>query len=177
MKYGLKRTEDHLQRYVKGSGKNDKMMEIFLHFQGKLVTPFSIKYAGLEWPQKVQNLRDTLQKLSLDAMAITEHDEIAWLFNLRGQGESTNEGLMHSPLFESLALVSDDQVFLWIDTQKVVPGLMVHLNPREQRDLGSTGPLLKARNLENHISLALARLDPLFDSSGSIGYDFLERDV
>ena len=107
------------------------MMEIFLHFQGKLVTPFSIKYAGLEWPQKVQNLRDTLQKLSLDAMAITEHDEIAWLFNLRGQGESTNEGLMHSPLFESLALVSDDQVFLWIDTQKVVPGLMVHLNPRE----------------------------------------------
>ena len=106
--------------------KNEKSFT----FKGKLVTPFSIQYAGLEWPQKVQNLRETLKKSNLDAMAITEHDEIAWLFNLRGQGESTNEGLMHSPLFESLALVSDDQVFLWIDTQKVVPGLMVHLNPR-----------------------------------------------
>ena len=79
----------------------------------------------------MQNLRDTLQDSQLDAMVVTEHDEIAWLFNLRGQGQSSNEGLMHSPLFESMALISNDQVFLWIDTQKVVPGLMVHLNPRD----------------------------------------------
>ena len=88
-------------------------------------------YAGKKWPEKVQNLRETLQKKNLDAMVITELDEIAWIFNLRGQGEATHGGLMHSPLFESMALISNDQVFLWIDTQKVVPGLMVHLNPRD----------------------------------------------
>jgi hypothetical protein len=36
---------------------------------------------------------------------------------------------MHSPLFESLALVSHDNVFLWIHTDRVVPGLMLHLTP------------------------------------------------
>ena len=56
-------------------------------------------------------------------------DEIAWLFNLRGQGNSNNEGLMHSPLFESFALVSMNEVHLWIHTNKVVPGLLVHLQP------------------------------------------------
>ena len=58
-------------------------------------------------------------------------DEIAWLFNLRGSGETNNQGLMESPLFESTALVTSDQVFLWIHTQNVVPGLMVHLTPRD----------------------------------------------
>ena len=38
---------------------------------------------------------------------------------------------MHSPLFESLALVSHDNVFLWIHTDRVVPGLMLHLTPPE----------------------------------------------
>ena len=88
-------------------------------------------YAGKEWPEKVQSLREKLQEKKLDAMVITELDEIAWIFNLRGQGEHDHGGLMHSPLFDSMALISDDQVFLWIDTQKVVPGLMVHLNPRD----------------------------------------------
>ena len=36
---------------------------------------------------------------------------------------------MHSPLFESLALVSHDNIFLWIHTNRVVPGLMLHLTP------------------------------------------------
>ena len=58
-------------------------------------------------------------------------DEIAWLFNLRGQGSSNNEGLMHSPLFESFAIVSKNDVVLWIHTDKVVPGLLVHLTPTD----------------------------------------------
>ena len=36
---------------------------------------------------------------------------------------------MHSPLFESFAIVSENDVFLWIHTDKVVPGLLVHLTP------------------------------------------------
>ena len=36
---------------------------------------------------------------------------------------------MHSPLFESFALVSMNEVYLWILTNKVVPGLLLHLQP------------------------------------------------
>lgn len=56
-------------------------------------------------------------------------DETAWLFNIRGHGTSSNEGLMHSPLFDSVALITLDDVFLWINTEKVAPGLLLHLTP------------------------------------------------
>ena len=39
-------------------------------------------------------------------MLVSELDEVAWLFNLRGEGETHNEGLYHSPTFQSLSLVT-----------------------------------------------------------------------
>ena len=40
---------------------------------------------------KVSELRETLVEKGLDAMVVSEEDEIAWLFNLRGEGETTNK--------------------------------------------------------------------------------------
>ena len=45
---------------------------MFFCFQHKLVTPYSIKYAGVEWPEKVQNLRNKLKKDNITAMVISE---------------------------------------------------------------------------------------------------------
>ena len=32
-----------------------------------------------------------MEKKGLNAMVVSEEDEIAWLFNLRGEGETTNK--------------------------------------------------------------------------------------
>ena len=45
---------------------------IFFCFQHKLVTPYSIKYAGVEWPEKAENLRNKLKKDNITAMVISE---------------------------------------------------------------------------------------------------------
>ena len=45
-----------------------------------------MEYAGVSWQDKVLLLREQFQKDKVDAMVITEHDELAWLFNLRGEG-------------------------------------------------------------------------------------------
>lgn len=98
-------------------------------FIAKTIVPHSIEYAGKVWPEKVQDLRKTLDKEKVGAMVVSEHDEIAWLFNLRGVGESTVSGLYHSPLFQSMALITADSVHLWMHFDNVVPGLLVHLQP------------------------------------------------
>ena len=40
------------------------------------MTPYALKYAGVEWPVKVQELRETLQGKNADAMVLTEHVSI-----------------------------------------------------------------------------------------------------
>ena len=45
---------------------------MFFCFQHKLVTPYSIKYAGVEWPEKAENLRNKLKKDNITAMVISE---------------------------------------------------------------------------------------------------------
>ena len=40
---------------------------------------------------KVAELRVAMEKKGLNAMVVSEEDEIAWLFNLRGEGETTNK--------------------------------------------------------------------------------------
>jgi len=59
---------------------------------------------------------------------VTELDEIAWLFNIRGEGNSHNEGLYHTPTFESIALVTPQEIILWVHSDKVSEQLTSHLN-------------------------------------------------
>ena len=40
------------------------------------MTPYALKYAGVEWPVKVQELRETLHDKKADAMVLTEHVRI-----------------------------------------------------------------------------------------------------
>ena len=60
-------------------------------------------------------------------MVMSEPDEIAWLFNMRGEGESTLDSLMISPLFQSLALVTLNSLTLWVHVEKVNEEIRNHL--------------------------------------------------
>ena len=60
-------------------------------------------------------------------MVISEPDEIAWLFNMRGEGGSILDSLMMSPLFQSLALVTLDSLTLWVHKEQVNEEIQNHL--------------------------------------------------
>merc|ERR1712165_615381 len=44
-----------------------------------------LEFAGERWESKVGRLRDSLLETGNDAMIVTALDEVAWLFNLRGE--------------------------------------------------------------------------------------------
>jgi hypothetical protein len=60
-------------------------------------------------------LRDDISQQGGVGMVVTELDQIAWLLNLRGKGDSLIESLMHSPTFQSMLLVHKEKVsFIFI---------------------------------------------------------------
>ena len=83
----------------------------------------------MPWTKKINELRQALESIDKTAMIVSEPDEIAWLFNMRGEGGSTLDSLMISPLFQSLALVSLDSVALWVHMEKVDKHIIHHLHP------------------------------------------------
>ncbi|XP_071455726.1 xaa-Pro aminopeptidase 1-like [Hetaerina americana] len=47
--------------------------------------PQLLKYAGKEWPEKVEDMREKMMQLGADAMVVTALDDVAWLLNIRGR--------------------------------------------------------------------------------------------
>lgn len=47
--------------------------------------PHPIEYAGKEWPEKVEEMRQQMQVLGADALVVTALDDVAWLLNVRGR--------------------------------------------------------------------------------------------
>jgi len=87
-----------------------------------------LKWAGESWEAKIGRLREKLVEEQVYGMIVSELDEVAWLLNLRGEGSSSLEGLFHSPLFETLALVTMQEVRLWVHLEKVTSEITEHLN-------------------------------------------------
>ena len=79
--------------------------------------------------EKVDDLRHSLNETDKMAMVVSEPDEIAWLFNMRGEGNSTIDSLMISPLFQSLALITLDSLHLWVHKDKLDGRINAHLTP------------------------------------------------
>jgi Xaa-Pro aminopeptidase len=49
-----------------------------------------MEFAGKDWPDKISDLRSSLSAAGHTAIVVSELDEIAWLFNLRGEGNTTS---------------------------------------------------------------------------------------
>lgn len=71
------------------------------------------KYAGKDTKDKLVGLRKELAKKNLACFVVSMLDEIAWLFNLRGND------IPYNPVFFSYAVVTDDEVTLYLDSTKL----------------------------------------------------------
>ena len=95
----------------------------FLQPQTLVVHP--LEYAGKTWQEKVADLRSYLAAQNLKGMVVSEGDEVAWLFNMRGElRESSNEYTslyQFYPYFDSVALVESDDIKLWL--REDAPGI------------------------------------------------------
>lgn len=56
------------------------------------VFPLEEKYAGKSIKDKIARLREQIQKKKASATVVTQLDEVAWLFNLRGSDIPFNPG-------------------------------------------------------------------------------------
>lgn len=71
------------------------------------------KYAGKDTGEKLTELRKELEKKKAKGFVVSMLDEIAWLFNLRGND------IPYNPVFFSYAIVTPDNATLYIDSSKL----------------------------------------------------------
>lgn len=72
-----------------------------------------LEYSGKHTKEKLVGLRKELAKKNLSCFVISMLDEIAWLFNLRGND------IPYNPVFFSYAVVTADEVTLYVDASKL----------------------------------------------------------
>jgi Xaa-Pro aminopeptidase len=77
--------------------------------------------SGKPFQEKITELRKTLIEKHVSGMVVSLLDEVAWLFNLRGSDIDFN------PVFFAYALVTQDDVTLYIDEKKLLPEAKEHL--------------------------------------------------
>ena len=103
--------------------KMSNKMNIFPQPQTLVVHP--LEYAGKTWQDKVADLRSFLADQGLKGMVVSEGDEVAWLFNMRGELREGSNGYtslyQFYPYFDSLALVESDDITLWL--REDAPGI------------------------------------------------------
>lgn len=72
-----------------------------------------LKYAGKKIEEKINQVREKMEKKFIDINIISSLDDIAWLFNLRGNDVSNN------PVFLSYALISKEEIYLYVNEKKL----------------------------------------------------------
>lgn len=71
------------------------------------------KYSGKDVKAKLNDLRKELEKKKSHGFVVSMLDEVAWLFNLRGND------IPYNPVFFSYAVVTADEATLYIDSAKL----------------------------------------------------------
>jgi Xaa-Pro aminopeptidase len=71
------------------------------------------KYCGKSAKEKIQEVRNDMKKLGSKAYIISSLDDIAWLFNIRGND------VKNTPVVLSYALIDEDRAILYIDVEKI----------------------------------------------------------
>ena len=89
-----------------------------------LIKPHLLKFSGKSSQQKREDLAKSFREDGIDAAILSAPDSIAWLLNIRGSDVS------HTPLPLCHAIVyATGRVAVFVDAQKVSPGLTSHLGP------------------------------------------------
>ncbi|GFT44329.1 xaa-Pro aminopeptidase 1 [Nephila pilipes] len=92
----------------------ESVAHVFIH---------DLKYAGQTWEEKISNLKEILQEMKANGTIVTSLEEIAWLFNLRGND------VVYTPLFKAYSFITMDQIRLYIKPLKLTPEVEKHLCP------------------------------------------------
>lgn len=87
----------------------------------KPIRVHDLKYAGVDVPTKLSNLKSELTDAGSSAIVISMLDEIAWLLNLRGND------VPHSPVMYAYLIVEINAAKLFVDKSKVTPEVMDYL--------------------------------------------------
>lgn len=78
--------------------------------------------AGLTRTQKIDNLRQLMNKNNITHYIVTALDDVAWICNLRGNDVEYN------PVFYAYMVISQDDVNLYIDPHKITAAISHRLN-------------------------------------------------
>ena len=85
------------------------------------VKVLGMEYAGKTYQDKIEELRKELEKKKAAGFVVSMLDEIAWLFNLRGND------IPYNPVFFSYAVITPATATLYIDDTKLEESAKAHL--------------------------------------------------
>ncbi|MFT7603383.1 MAG: Xaa-Pro aminopeptidase [Saprospiraceae bacterium] len=85
---------------------NDKIFEL------------PLKYAGVSRPEKIAAIRKEMSRVGVDYHLVTTLDDIAWIFNIRGNDVEYN------PVAIAYAIISKNDCTLFINEQKIPQALL-----------------------------------------------------
>lgn len=102
------------------------------------VRVLGLEYTGKKFQEKIEDLRKELEKKSAAAFVVSMLDEIAWLFNLRGND------IPYNPVFFSYAVVTAKDATLYIDESKLPEEAKAHLEGVQVRPYESIFPDITA---------------------------------
>ncbi|KAF2457175.1 peptidase M24 [Lineolata rhizophorae] len=80
-----------------------------------------LEYAGKSFQDKLEDLRKELKKRDVAGFIVSMLDEIAWLYNLRGND------IDYNPVFFSYAIVTDTDASLYVNESKLSDEVKEHL--------------------------------------------------
>ena len=72
-----------------------------------------IKFAGKERSEKIQEIRKKMKEDGAEIYIISSTDDIAWLFNLRGND------IPNHTTFASFTVITENEVTLYVDSEKI----------------------------------------------------------
>ncbi|NRY61019.1 aminopeptidase P family protein [Clostridium beijerinckii] len=78
--------------------------KVFLH---------EVKYCGKTANEKIQEVRNEMKKLCGKSYIISSLDDIAWIFNIRGND------VKYTPVVLAYALIDEEKAVLYIDREKI----------------------------------------------------------
>ena len=87
------------------------------------IIPLELKFTGKSWETKVLEMRIEMKAKKADVLVLSALDDVAWLFNLRGSD------IEYNPCFFSYAVITNIDVYLFVDQSQVTKIVRQHLTP------------------------------------------------
>ena len=82
------------------------------------IVDYPVQYAGLSREEKLEQIRKKLKESGAEATLITQADDLAWCFNLRGND------IQYNPLFTGYGYIDQHQAKLFVDPANLTPALI-----------------------------------------------------